>query len=157
MQYRDCERVFMNPIMSRTLSYLSEDMDISLKTNSTDIKCIKGMAFQDINSMLEIVGHYEAIIIMSFTAELLNVLVERFTGGEPIYDEDIDEIRRSVAEEIINIVVGNTLKSIQKDGKKINITTPITFTEDEYGYDKNNFHSMHIDTEFGMLTIGIIG
>ncbi len=155
MLYKDYERIFMFPIISRTISFLSQDMNIQLIDNIQNNEYVKGIVFRCQTSVIEIIGQENVIIIMSFSKELLDVLVDRFTYGEEISNEEKDEVFSSVVQEVINIVVGNALKTIQKKGTNINISTPKSFTTPLFEYNKEELVSMNLNTKYGLLSIGI--
>jgi len=156
MLYKSCNDTILPPIVSRTLSFLSQDMDIKINKNSTKYKCKKRFDFNSYTSIIGLIGNKKDIVIISFTNELLNALVEKLTMGGIISKEEEYEIKISASQEILNTILGNVLDKFRTDDDKmIDMTTPQSFFNANSRDKKVNTLSIDIDTEHGSLSVGI--
>jgi CheY-specific phosphatase CheX len=149
----------MDSLVLQTKLVLQDDMGFEIEkvdTTSTENDMLK---LKDYTSMIGVGGKLNLMVVISYEKRMLEKLVEIFLDGETIEAEEVDEVRDSVAGEVINTIMGLSLPIFPNRGKGVTITPPIT-TNDASSLVKHKnskIISAEILTNFGALSISAIG
>ncbi len=154
----ECEKDILLPIVQRTLSFLSENMGVHIISQDAQISFMQKVQLKKNTVMISTGGSIQVLISMSYDDKLLNKLMESFLEGETVALEEFDEVRESVACEVINIIIGNALIN-PKDDTVLSISPPILIQEAKslIKHKNSKIALSAIVTDFGDLLITVIG
>ncbi len=154
----EIEQEILSPMLERTVSFLTEDMQISVTSNNIEIVSPNQVELKKNTAMIGTGGSIQVIITMSYDDKLLEKLVEVFLEGEEAPEDEIDEIRESVSSEIVNTIVGNALTN-PLDGTTLSITPPILIYEAKslFKHKSSKIATAIVNTEFGDMLLTVIG
>lgn len=157
-QYTNYENEILVAILSRTISFLNDEMGITVISKNPEISSPKKVELKKNTAMIATGGSVQVLITMGYDDVLLEKLMEAFLEGEEIDEEEIDEIRESVSSEVINIIVGNALTN-PIDDTVLNITPPILIYEAKslFKHKSSKIAAATIKTNFGDMLLSIIG
>lgn len=157
-QSGEIEKEILLPMLKRTVSFLTEDMQIKVSSNNLEVVCPKQVELKKNTAMIGTGGSIQVIITMSYDDALLEKLVEVFLEGEEASEDEIDEIKESVSSEIVNTVVGNALTN-PLDGTTLSITPPVLIYEAKslFKHKSSMIATAIIHTEFGDMLLTVIG
>ena len=152
------ENDILTPIVERSITFLKEDLDIEVSSNSVEILSPKKVELKKNTAMIGTGGNVQVLITMGYDDELLDRVVEAFLEGEEVDDDELDEIRESVSCEVVNTIVGNALKN-PLDGTTLSITPPILIYEAKslFKHKDSKIAVATIKTEFGDMLLTTTG
>ncbi|MFA6137225.1 MAG: chemotaxis protein CheX [Sulfurimonas sp.] len=154
----EIETEILLPMLERAISFLTDDMQIKVTSNSAEVVCPNQVELKKNTAMIGTGGSIQVIITMSYDDQLLEKLVEVFLEGEEADEDELDEIRESVSSEIVNTVVGNALTN-PLDGTTLTITPPILIYEAKslFKHKSSRIATAIVTTEFGDMLLTVIG
>jgi chemotaxis protein CheX len=139
--------------------FLQGDMDIEItKVEVMDSESQK-LALKDYTSMIGVGGKLSLIVAISYDLTILDALVDVFMDGEKVEDEELEDIRNSVAGETINTIMGLSLPTFPNRGKGVTITPPIAINDASNltKHRNSKIVSATITTNYGIVIISAIG
>lgn len=109
----------------RATSYLSSDFGLEVTEATSEPLPLEEIELTGLTSVIGVAGNLDVYIAFCFQEELLNFIYERMIQGILVTPEEEITLKESVANEVINIVVGRATAEFQKleDGV-VNITPP---------------------------------
>ena len=154
-----CKDDILLPLLKRTKTFLRDDLGISIGNTEVDIYCPEKLVLKDYTAMVGTGGTLSIIFVISYEDSTLDKLVEIFMEDEEILPQEAEEIKDSVASEIANTIMGNSLPFFPNRGKGVTITTPITIVgaKSVSKYGDSKIATSLVDTEFGEISINAIG
>ena len=152
------EKDILMPIVNRTVSFLNDDMGITVISHDLEIICPNKVELKKNTSMIGTGGTIQVIITMSYDDDVLEELVKAFLEGEEADEGEMDEIRESVSSEIANTVVGNALTN-PVDGTILTITPPVLIYEAKslFRHKSSAIAMARVKTNFGEILLTAIG
>ncbi len=143
---------FFKPIVLRTEEFLKEDMNIDILSVNEYSDSLEIKELQKNIVMIGVSGSANFMMTLGYDNSLIEKLTEVFLEGEEVLDNEKDEIFESIASEIANTVVGN---SLPENEHKLFITPPV-FVKDAKALSKNKNSQSFIaiiTTKYGILSI----
>ena len=152
------EHEILSPLIQRSVSFLKEDLEISIISENIDIISPNRIKLKKNTAMIGTGGSVQVLITMGYDDKLLDKVVEAFLEGEEIQDDELEEIQESVSCEVVNTIVGNALKN-PLDGTTLGITPPILISEAKSLFKQKSSHiaAATITTEFGDMLLTAVG
>ncbi len=146
------------PLVERSISFLRDDLGISVLTDKISIVSPKKVELKKNTAMIGTGGSVQVLLTMGYDDELLDKVVEAFLEGEELDKEEEEEIKESVSCEVVNTVVGNALKN-PLDGTTLGITPPILIYEAKSLFKQKSAQiaTAVIETEFGEMLLTAVG
>lgn len=142
---------FLEPIFTRTISYLQEDLQIKVYVNSSTFTIIDKFGFKGTASCIKVIGDFEVELLFCYEKTLIDKLEESFLGE---VSNDIN-IKDSICNEVINIVLGNALINPKSDNT-LDISIPKIYKDEQevQNISENNaIFENSIKTDYGNLKI----
>jgi len=154
-----CKDDILAPLLERTKTLLVETFKIKLIEENNEVYCPDKLHLLDFTAMIGTGGTLSIIFAVSYEDRILEKLVKIFMSGEEIMDEEQDELKDSVASEIANTILGNSIHRFPNNGRGVTITPPITIKEAKSisKYRGSKIATGTILTDFGELSINAIG
>ncbi len=150
--------MIIESLLLQTKLFLQDDMGIKIeKTQVAD--GTDRVSLGDYTSMIGVGGKVNLMVIISYQNELLNVLVDSFMDGEEVDPDEEQEIKDSVAGEVVNTIMGLALPTFPSRGKGVTITPPITINDaSNIAKHKNSkIITAIITTKHGEMSVSVIG
>lgn len=139
--------------------FLQEDMgmevlDVVVSDPDTDKLMLKNHT-----SMIGVGGKINLMIIISYEDSMLQELINLFMDGEEVAEDEINEVRESVAGEVINTIMGLALPTFPNRGKGVTITPPITINDasNMVKHKNSKILTVTIVTEYGEVSLSAVG
>ncbi len=154
-----CKDDILTPLLKRTKTLLVKNFNLKLIGNNSEIYCPDKLDLKNLTSMIGTGGTLSIIFAVSYEDKILEELVKIFMNGEKIDKEEFEELKESVASEIANTIIGNSLHFFPNKGRGVTITPPITITKAKSisKYKGSKIATSNIVTNFGEMTINTIG
>lgn len=154
-----CKDNILTPLLKRTKTLLIKNFKLELIGDNSKIYCPNKLDLKSLTAMIGTGGTLSIIFAVSYEDKILEKLVKVFMSGEKILKEEFEELKESVASEIANTIIGNSLHFFPNKGRGVTITPPITITEAKsISKSKGSkIATCNIVTNFGELTINTIG
>jgi len=158
MKKEDCKDDILEPLIKRAISFTQEKAEIKILDTKVEITCPNKIELKKNTAMLGTGGSIQIIITLGYDNILLDKLVEAFLEGDKVDNGELEEIRESVACEVVNIIVGNALKNPIND-TVLSITPPILIYEAKkiFKYRNSKIATAVIMTQYGEMLISAIG
>ncbi len=112
----------------RTISFLSEDMQIEVNSNRAILDKNNVFEPRDHTAIIGLGGSVKGLVIFGFSNFLVDQLVNSFAYGEITPDER-EELICEVPAEVANTIIGNAIVNFPDDGKGVTITPPLTMED----------------------------
>lgn len=153
--FEECQAI-LNPIASRTLSFMSDDMGIELVSKDFDILAVTMLSPYPYMVEIGISGSINCSFIMGFEADVLRDAAAVFNDDEQQDAEDT-LMYEQVAFEIANTVLGNAIANFPNHGHGIIITAPSIVAADDELLKKTNaiICSTEIEASVGSIMVAI--
>jgi CheY-specific phosphatase CheX len=154
---REKSNSILEPITQRTISFLADEMGIELPTREFELLFPNKIELHPYTAMIGIGGVISYMFTISFENEALNALTRAFVYGE-ISDDEMEEMKESVACEVANTVLGNSIPNFPNKGSGVTITPPV-MVESGKSISKNAASTIAtavIKTNSGRVTLAII-
>ncbi len=149
----------MQSVLKRTRSVLGTDMAVVVTGAHAQDCGLTALDLHDTTAIAGLSGPVQLLIAFSFSAQLLEVLFERFTADIRIPDDERDLHLRETAAELANIVLGRCTADLQIVDRAIVLTPPVVIDGARRILRPKHavFASMRIDTEHGHLDVSFVG
>ncbi len=117
---------FMGSITNRTVDFLKTEIKMSVTGIQNDCKEVPDVKLNDLTVLISLVIPKNNISIsFSFDQSLINEIFEEYCLGLDIDTEEANEYMKETADDMINIIVGNTIPNIPKNKSAIHMTPPM--------------------------------
>ncbi|MFT5661394.1 MAG: CheY-specific phosphatase CheX [Sulfurimonas sp.] len=152
------EHEIISPLVKRSISFLQNDLEINVSSDSTDGVSTKKVNLKKNTAMIGTGGSVQVLVTMGYDDALLDKIIEAFLEGEEIDEDEMDEVKESVSCEVINTIVGNALKN-PLDDTALSITPPILIYEATslFKQKSSQIVTATIKTEFGEMLVTVVG
>ena len=151
--------MILDSLILQVKLFLQEDMDIEIKNIDIIEIDSQQLNLKQHTSMIGVGGKLNLMAVISFDEGFLMHLVNLFMEGEEVDDEEIDEVKESVAGEVINTILGLALPTFPNRGKGVTITPPISINDARkvQKHKNSKILSADIETKYGKMSLSIIG
>jgi len=151
--------MIIESLLLQTKLFLQDDMGIEIVETKVADDGTDRVSLGDYTSMIGVGGKINLMVVISYQNELLNVLVESFMDGEEVDPEEEQEIKDSVAGEVVNTIMGLALPTFPNRGKGVTITPPITINDASNiaKHKSSKIITATITTEHGAMSVSVIG
>ncbi|MBU0632151.1 chemotaxis protein CheX [bacterium] len=151
--------MIIESLMLQMKLFLQDDMNIVIEHTEILDKDNDKVILKDYTSMIGVGGKLNLMVVISYQNSLLNELVSLFMDGEEVDPQEEEEIKESVAGEVVNTIMGLALPTFPNRGKGVTITPPITINDaSNIAKHKNSkIITAIITTQFGELSVSAIG
>lgn len=146
---------FVKPMLERTKEFVEVDMGISIKSFSPLENLQENVKLQKNIAMIGVSGSSKFMIAIGYDDQLIKKLTEVFLDGVTLEECERFEAYESIATEIANTVIGN---SLPEDENRLNITPPVFIREAKSisGDKSSSTLISNIDTQYGQLSLIVI-
>jgi CheY-specific phosphatase CheX len=147
----------LEPITQRTISFLADEMGIELQSREFELQFPNKIELYPYTAMIGIGASLSFMFTMSFENNALERLTRAFIYGE-ISDDEMETMKESVACEVANTVLGNSIPNFPNKGAGVTITPPV-MVECGKSISKNTasiIATVAIKTESGRIILAII-
>lgn len=151
--------MLIESLILQTKLFLQDDMGLSIKDVQTKELKQDSLTLKEYTSMIGVGGKINVMIVISYDQEMLQKLVELFMDGESVDPSEEQEIKDSVAGEVVNTIMGLALPTFPNRGKGVTITPPIAIKNSTnlVKQKSSQIISVEIQTNCGTLSINAIG
>lgn len=152
-------RQLMEAITDRTIGFLKEEVDLTVTGRSTKFEDLQRLKLRDLSSLISIGGEINIYIVFSFAEKLITQIFENYTDELDLAPEERIEYMEETAGEMINIIIGNAMVSLQSRGSAIHFSPPIILSEAKriVRHKHAQFFTNDLDTVHGGMSISIVG
>ncbi len=123
MESLSYEKQVLSPIAQRLESHLQSDLGIPVSQRS-DLDAPARITLKHTTVSIGLAGSARMLFVLSYDLSLIEALTRAFAMGE-VAPEEIEEVQESVASEVANIVLGNSIPNFPDGGKGITMTPPL--------------------------------
>lgn len=149
----------LDALILQSKLFLQDDMGVKIEeiVEQKDDNITK-LQLKDYSSMIGTGGKLSLMVIVSYDLSLLQHLIDMYLEGESVSKEEQEEIRESVAGEVVNTILGLALPTFPNRGKGVTITPPVTLNNPSHviKHKTAKIQSIHIKTDHGELTVSVI-
>ena len=151
--------MLLDSLILQTKLFLQDDMDIEVKDVIVDKENADKLVLKHYTSMIGVGGKLNLMVVISFENAILDKLVELFMDGEEVEEDEAQEVKDSVAGEVINTILGLALPTFPNRGKGVTITPPITINDvgSIAKYKNSKIITAVVQTDFGEIIISAVG
>ncbi len=114
---------YLNPVAERVTSYLKDDLGLDIVDETVDIITPSMLDVYHVTGIISAGGSLGITIAISFDKELISYATSKFFIKPPS-PEEISELSQGVADELINIILGNASSRFPKDASLFVLTPP---------------------------------
>ena len=111
-------------LANRTISFLSEDMQIEVVTKNPSLDSEKVFKPREHTAIIGLGGSVTGLVVFCFKDSLIQKLVDAFAYGE-ISPDEREELLGEVPAEVANTIIGNAIVNFPNGGKGATITPPL--------------------------------
>ncbi len=116
---------FFDSITDRTVDFLKTEINMSVTGIQNDYKKVLDVELKDLTVLISLVIPKNNMnISFSFDQPLINKIFEVYCGELDI-DEEAPEYIKETADDMINIIVGNTIPNLPSNKSAIHMTPPM--------------------------------
>ena len=154
MNYREIIEI----ITSNCVEYFEQEFKMEVISKKIYLKDIYNIHLDYLTSVISVKGHLNFLLAFSYDEILINKLFQFFTEGVDIDEGEEDLYLEESASEIMNIVVGNATKYLEKRDSLLTLTPPIVFKEAKNIINKKDsqYYNSVIATAFGNMNLYLI-
>ena len=154
MNYREIIEI----ITGNCVEYFEQEFKMEVISKKIYMKDVRNIQLDYLTSIISVKGHINSLFAFSYEEMLINKLFEFFTEGVDIDEGEEDLYLEESASEIMNIVVGNATKYMEKRDSLLTLTTPIVFKEAKNIINKKDtqYYNSVIATPFGNMNLFLI-
>lgn len=149
-------RVVLAPIAKRLHSYIQDDLGIAVKS-AQDVPKPTAITLKSFTVNIGLGGSVSMLFVLSYDMPLIEALTRAFAMDD-VPPEELDEIQESVASEVGNIVLGNSICEFPEGGKGVTMTPPLVIQQAKSISAGKDAHiaTTVIATEYGDLAASIV-
>ena len=154
MKYREIIEI----ITSNCVDYFEQEFKMEVISKKIYLKDIPSIQLDYLTSIISVKGHLNSLFAFSYDERLINKLFEFFTEEIDIDESERDLYLEESASEIMNIIVGNATKFIEKSDSLLTLTPPIVFKEAKNLINKKDsqYYNSVIATPHGNMNLFLI-
>lgn len=148
----------LNPIVKRTKQFMEEELAIHIIDDVIDIIVPSMLTLKHTTALIHTHGSLQVTIAISFDERLINLVTKRFCNEE-LSPEEYFELNQSVADELINTILGNAASEYPPHAHQfIELTPPAIVSETEAlnQLEKTVIWANEITTVSGQMSINYI-
>ena len=148
--------IILDKIAKRTAEFLKDDMFVELY----NIEEINDFKYSKNSSFITLIGDFEISVMIDIDNELFMLMFHNLFKDilDDIENEEKNELLEALSDEIINIVVGLSMKTFPSEYKDFQLGVP--FKKNRMDIEKiieeNNSDSLEISTNKGNLVCTVI-
>ena len=136
-------------------------VEIKIKTSSINYQFhdVQRLKLKYLTSIMAVEGQLHMLFAFSFDQPLINKIMRKYTVDIDTSDIAEEEYIEETAADMINLLLGNSLKGFSISGKTIQLTPPVVITEAKTIYRNKQamFLTADIITHQGSIQIYCIG
>lgn len=142
--------IILNSIIKEAGLFLKDDMSLKIIKMETFDNIIQNIEY---SSLITLKGSIDITVLISIDEKLFNILFNKFFKNGVI-DDDKDELVDALSDEILNTIVGLSIKNFPSKFKELNLGIPFKL-EKENMSNYNLLKSFTINTLSGSLSCSI--
>lgn len=146
---------FIEAVVERTATYLSDEVFINVLEIKYDLNNEKQFNLRNLTSIITVEDRLKITLTFSYDKNLIEKIFEGYSQGIEIADDEIQYYIEESAGDMLNIVLGNVLSQFQQSGKAFSISTPIVINgaKSIAKYRNTQFFAAELKTDFGIMSI----
>jgi len=139
--------------------YLAVEFKIKTRSVKYQFHDVHRLKLKYLTSIMAVEGQLHVLFAFSFDKQLINKIMQIYTAEIDTSDIAEEAYIEETAADMINLVLGNSLKCFSISGKTIQLTPPVVITEAKtiYRNKQAKFLTADIVTHKGSLQIYCIG
>lgn len=147
----------IKPIFTQIKKFMSEEMHLELKNKNIHLQKLQKPILKDVSAFITI-KELKITLLISYDYDLIEYLTDKILIEELncFSEDDKREYIKSVACEVVNIVIGNAIEFFPKELQHITITTPHFTEESECKYKFKYSLSTLIKTNYRDFSINYL-
>ncbi|MCX8083591.1 MAG: chemotaxis protein CheX [Calditerrivibrio sp.] len=145
-------------ITEKCIDFIEKDLSLNPISKKIYLKDVPKINLNYLTSIMSIKGHITAIVVFSYEKAILDKIFYQFTKELDVKDDEKDELYAESACEVMNIVLGNSTKSLEINDSLLSFSPPLIVNEAKSILNKKDskyYHSM-ISTTDGNINIYLI-
>ncbi len=144
------------PIESRLGEYLKADLQVSVQKMER-LDNPQSIMLKNFTVNIGLGGAISVLFVVSYDESVIVQLANAFAYGD-IAEDEVDEVRESVASEIANIVLGNSIPYFPDGGRGVTMTPPLVIHEAKSISTgrQSKIATVVIDTDWGQIAVSIV-
>lgn len=145
--------------VARTCSYFDEEFGVKVTVAGEYPGEIDMLDIYGLTAIIGIGGPVSLLVAFSFEQCLIDALYERMTADVEVLPGEENEVRESVAAEIVNTIIGNCTADFQQQDRAISLTPPMVVDRVRHIHRMKDvvFIRRRMDTELGGVDISLVG
>lgn len=146
----------MTAITNRAIDFLKTEINMSITDVQKSSKEVSAVKLRDLTVLVSlIIPRNNISISFSFDQPLINQICEIYCGELDIEEEELNDYIKETADDMINIVVGNTIPTMSKDSGPTHITPPMIISNAKSISAKKtiSFFVNELSTDHGSMKI----
>ncbi|MCX8031670.1 MAG: chemotaxis protein CheX [Thermodesulfovibrionales bacterium] len=145
-------------ITANSIKFIEENLKINALSKKIYLRDVPKVNLNYLTSIISIKGQLTSVIVFSYEKNIIDKLFAQFTSDIEIGDNEKDELYAESACEIMNIIIGNSTKSLEDATNILYLSPPIILNEGKSIFNRKDskyYHSI-ISTEYGNINIYLI-
>lgn len=146
---------FIEAVVKRTTSYLSDEAFINTLEIKYDLNTKKQFSLRNLTSIITIEDNLKITLAFSYDNSLIEKIFKEYSQDIEIEADEVQSYIEESAGDMLNIVLGNVLRQFQQSGKAFGISTPVIINDAKSigKYKDTQFFAAELKTDFGMMSI----
>ncbi|MDR3541423.1 MAG: [Fe-Fe] hydrogenase large subunit C-terminal domain-containing protein [Desulfosporosinus sp.] len=148
----------MQPLIDTTSKFMLEQTGLLVThEDNFQVEGLKKIELNKITAIINIKGALEIVVIVSFSELVLRKLVRNFIMDEITLDEE-EAYMGDVLGEVVNIIIGNSLKEFPGLEELLIIDPPISLSSEDalFRYKESQIWGCSLQTELGNISLNLV-
>ncbi len=147
---------FMVSIANRTATFLKNEIQMDVRGVQKEFKKVPDVKLRDFTVLISLIIPTNSMsVAFSFDQSLINKICEIYCDELEIDPQELDEYVKETADDMINIIVGNSIPAADCKTGAIHITPPMIISNARNISAKKtiSFFVNELTTDFGKMKI----
>lgn len=145
-------------ITENCVRLLEGEFGLEVFKTTTYMKDVVKINHDYLNSFIVLRGHVPSVFAFSYEKRLIDFVFKKFINGIDIDDSEVELYKEECAGEIMNMIIGNSLKDFKNAKSLIKLSPPVVYKGSKNLINKEDteFYSSKIETSLGKLNIYLL-
>lgn len=115
----------MTSLSKRAVEYLADEIGLEAEKVEFHLKSVNQLTLRSLTTLVALGGGMEVYLAFSFEQPVIDTILDVYTNDIEVTEDQVDMFMEVTAGDLINLVTGNALGEVSKEGSPITITPPL--------------------------------
>lgn len=145
-------------VTENCINLLETEFGLDVFRTTTYMKDVIKITPEYLTSFIVLRGYIPSVFAFSYERTLMDFIFRKISNGLDIEEENIDIYKEDSAGEIMNMIIGNSLRDFQSAKSLIKLSPPVVYRKVKNLINKEDteFYNSEIVTSKGILSIYLL-